>query len=59
MARRRRSHLSLILCGAVVIAAGFGIAIVEAIRLPKGSIWILVAATIVLIALIRWFDRRG
>jgi hypothetical protein len=58
MARRRR-HLSFVLCGAVVIAAGFGIAVVEALRFPKGSIWALVATTIVLIALIRWLDRRG
>lgn len=57
--RPRRSHLGLALSGAVVIAAGFGIAIVEALKFPKGSIWVLVAGAIAIIALIRWLDRRG
>ena len=56
--RRRRSHVGLLLSGAVVIAAGFAIAIVEALRLPKASIWIVVAATIAIIAVIRWLARR-
>jgi hypothetical protein len=47
-----------VLCGVVVVLAGFGIAIVEARRFPKGSIWILVAATVAIIGLIRFLDRR-
>ena len=56
--RRRRSQRGLILAGVVVIVAGFAIALVEAYQLPKGSIWIVVAATIVVVALIRWLTRR-
>ena len=55
--RRRRSHVGLVLAGVVVIAAGFAVAIVEALRLPKGSIWVVVAATVLLIALIRFTTR--
>jgi hypothetical protein len=58
MPRRRRSHLGLILAGAVVIAAGFAIAIVEVLHLPKGSIWFVVAATVLVVAAIRSLTRR-
>jgi hypothetical protein len=47
----------LVLAGAVVIAAGFAIAIVEALHLPKGSIWFVVAAAVVLVGAIRFFTR--
>ena len=56
--RRSRSHRGLVLAGAVVIAAGFAIAIVEALHLPKGSIWVVVSATIVIVAAIRYFTRK-
>jgi len=56
-ARRRRSHLGLVLAGAVVIAAGFGIAIVEAMRWPKGSLWVIVVGALVLIGAIRYATR--
>jgi hypothetical protein len=54
---RRRSRLGLLLAGIVVIVAGFGIALVEALRLPKGSIWGVVGAAIVLVAVIRLMTR--
>ena len=57
MPRRRRSNVGLVLSGVVVIAAGFAIAIVEALKLPKVSIWVVVGATIVLVAALRWFTR--
>lgn len=50
---RRRSHRGTLLAGGVVIAAGFGIAVVEALKLPKGSIWIVVAAALLLVLAIR------
>jgi hypothetical protein len=56
--RRRRSHTGLALAGAVVILAGFAIALVEALEWPKGSIWVVVGATVVLIAAIRRVTRR-
>ena len=58
MPRRRRSHVGLVLAGAVVILAGFAIAMVEALKLPKGAIWVVVAAAIVLVAAIRSITRR-
>lgn len=57
MSSRRRSHWGAIVAGAVVIAAGFGVAVVEALRLPKGSIWIVVAAALLLVLLIRRVTR--
>ena len=51
---RRRPRWSPILAGGVVIAAGFGVALVEAYRLPKGSIWLVVGAAVLLVLLIRF-----
>ena len=48
-----RGRLGLALAGAVVIAGGFGIAMVEALLWPRGSLWIVVAATVALVLLIR------
>jgi hypothetical protein len=56
--RRRRAHAGLVLAGAVVVLAGFAIALVEAFKLPKGSIWVVVAGTVVLVAVIRGVTRR-
>jgi hypothetical protein len=52
MSRRRRSQLGLVLAGAVVIAAGVAVGLVELFRYPKGSVWVVVAVAAGLIALI-------
>ena len=58
--RRRRSPWSAVLAGGVVIAAGFGIALVEAYGLPKGAVWLVVAAAVLLLVVIRLAGaRRG
>ena len=58
-AARRRSHRGLVLAGAVIVAAGFAVAIVEALRLPKGSIWVVVGSAAAVVALIRaWTAPR-
>jgi hypothetical protein len=58
--RRRASPWSAVLAGGVVIAAGFGVALVEAYRLPKGSVWLVVAAAVLLLVVIRLAGaRRG
>jgi hypothetical protein len=44
--------------GGVVIAAGFGVALVEIYRLPKGSIWIVVVAAALLVLLVRRLGAR-
>jgi hypothetical protein len=56
--RRRRSQAGLVAAGGVVIAAGFAIALVEVFQLPKGSIWVVVGATVAVVALIRFLTRR-
>jgi hypothetical protein len=58
MARRRRSHVGLALSGVVVILAGFAVAIVEVLHYPKGSIWFVVAATVLAVAILRSMKHR-
>jgi hypothetical protein len=41
----------------VVIAAGFAVAVVEMLRLPKGAIWVVVAAAVGILAVIRAATR--
>jgi hypothetical protein len=55
---RRRSRWGTIAAGGVVIAGGIAVALVETARLPKWSIWVVVAATIGLVAAIRALTRR-
>ena len=55
---RRRSRWSPIVAGGVVIVAGFGVALVEAYRLPKGSIGLVVGAAVLLVFLIRLLGTR-
>jgi hypothetical protein len=56
--RRRRSSWSPVVAGGVVVAAGFGVALVEAYRLPKGSIWLVVGAAVLLLVVIRVLGAR-
>ena len=44
--------------GAVVIAAGLAVGVVEVYRFPKGSIWVVVGMTVALVLAIRALDRR-
>jgi hypothetical protein len=52
-ASRRRARLGLVLAGAVVVAGGFAIGLVEMLRWPKGSVWGVVGVAVVVIAAIR------
>ena len=54
---RRRSHLGPALAGIVVIVAGFAVAVVDLMRLPKGSIWVVVAVAVAIVAVIRHVTR--
>jgi len=49
----KRSRTGTILAAAVLIAAG----VVEMLRLPKGTIWIVVAVAVVALAVIRAATR--
>jgi len=53
----RRSRTSSILAASVLIAAGFAIAGVEMLRLPKGTIWVIVGAAVAILAVIRATTR--
>lgn len=54
----RRSHLGTVLAGAVVIVAGFAVAVVEVLHFPRGSIWLVVAVAAALVAAIRIVTAR-
>ena len=54
----RKRRWPAILAGGVVIAAGFGVALVEVYRLPKGSLWIVVGVAVLLVVLIRVLGER-
>jgi uncharacterized membrane protein YgaE (UPF0421/DUF939 family) len=56
--RRRRSQTGLVLAGGVVVAAGVAIGLVELFRFPKGSVWVVVALTIVLVFAIMKLSGR-
>jgi hypothetical protein len=42
-----------VLAGGVVVVAGLAVGLVEALRLPKGSIWVVVGVAVALIVAIR------
>ena len=56
--KSRRPRWAPMLAGGVVIAAGFGVALVEAYRFPKGSIWFVVGGAVLLVLLIRVLGAR-
>jgi hypothetical protein len=56
--RPRRLRWAPLVAGGVVVAAGFGIALVEALHFPKGSIWVVVGAAVLLVLLLRVLTAR-
>ena len=57
-ASSRRSHAGLVLSGAVIIVAGFAVGLGEMLRLPKGSVWVTVGITVLIVGVIRAVTRR-
>ncbi len=53
----KRSRTGTVLSAAVVIAAGFTVAVVEMLRLPNGTIWLVVAAAVAILAVNRAATR--
>ncbi len=49
--------MGTVIAGGVVIAGGIGVALVEWLHFPKGSVWLVVAATAGLVALVRALVR--
>jgi hypothetical protein len=56
--RRRRSHWRSMVGGGIVIAAAFGVALVEHYHAPKGSVWIVVAIAALLVVVVRAVGRN-
>jgi cobalamin synthase len=56
--RGKHSRTGTILAAAVLIGAGFTVAAVEILRLPKGTIWIVVAVAVAALTIIRAATRR-
>ena len=56
--RQRRSQTGLVLAGAVVVAGGVAVGLIELLRFPKGSVWVVAAATIALVVLIMKLSGR-
>ena len=46
-----------VLSASVIVAAGFAVAVVEMLRLPKGTIWVVVVAAVAVLAAIRAATR--
>ncbi len=55
--RTSRSHVWSVLGGAVVVLAGFAIALGEMFRWPRGTPWIVVGVAVALVAVIRRLGR--
>ena len=57
--RRRQSQIGLVLAGGIVIAGGIAVGIVELLGFPKGSVWVVVTATIALVVGVMKLSGRG
>ena len=57
MVSGKRSRTGTVVAACVVIAAGFTVAAVEMLHLPKGTIWLVVAAAVAILAVIRAATR--
>jgi UDP-N-acetylmuramyl pentapeptide phosphotransferase/UDP-N-acetylglucosamine-1-phosphate transferase len=56
--RRRRSQTGLVVAGGVVILAGVAVGLVELLHFPKGSVWVVVALTILVVSAIMKLSGR-
>jgi len=54
---KRRARWPTVAAGGVVIAAGFVIALVELLRFPKGSVWVVVGVALLLLFVVRVVGR--
>ena len=54
---KRRARWPTIVAGGIVVAAGFAIALVELLRYPKGSVWVVVGAAALLLFVLRVVAR--
>jgi hypothetical protein len=54
----RQARLGLAVAGGIVVAGGVAVGVVELLHFPKGSVWVVVAATFGLVVLIRGLTAR-
>lgn len=55
---RRRGYLGHVLAGAAIIAGGMGIGLVEALRLPRGTVWVVVVIVVGVMVIGRSLSHR-
>jgi hypothetical protein len=53
-----RARTGMLLAGGVIVAGAVGVAVVEWLRFPKGTIWLVIGGTVVVVAIIRALTRR-
>jgi len=53
----RRARWPTIVAGGIVVAAGFAIALVELLRYPTGSVWVVVGVAALLLFVLRVVAR--
>jgi hypothetical protein len=56
--RRRRADVGHILAAAAIIAGGLGIGLLEALRFPRSSVWMVGAITFGLMVIARSLSSR-
>jgi hypothetical protein len=54
----RRSAIPSVIGGLIVIVAGVGVGVVEALRWPRGSIWFVVGGAVVTLLALRLLTRE-
>jgi uncharacterized membrane protein len=54
----RRSQTGLVVAGGIVILGGVAVAVTELLHFPKGSVWVVVAATVALVVLVMKLSGR-
>jgi hypothetical protein len=52
-----RARTGMLLAGGVIVAGAVGVAVVEWLRFPKGTIWLVIGGTVVVVAIIRALTR--
>ncbi|HET9490910.1 MAG TPA: hypothetical protein VFR64_14305 [Methylomirabilota bacterium] len=55
---KRRGPTAHLLAGVAIVAGAVGVGVVEALRLPRGSTWLVIAVTIVFVVVARSLHRR-
>lgn len=55
---RERERAGLVVAGGVIAVGAVAVALVEMFRLPKGSVWIVAAVTVAIVAAIRALTTR-